>query len=79
MNPKLRFLAAFLMLIFPLLAFVQGCSQADNPTPTAAPPPPAPKASEIEVPKVKGKNFDPATNERYKKMQENMAKQSGAK
>jgi len=78
MNSKLRVLAAFLMLIVPLLALSQGCSQPDNPTPTAAPPPPAPKQSELELPKVKGKAFDPSTNERYKKMQENMAKQSGS-
>jgi heat shock protein HslJ len=78
MNPKRRILAAFLMLIVPLFVFVHGCSQADNPTPTAAPPPPAPKQSELELPKVKGKAFDPASNERYRKMQENMAKQSGS-
>jgi hypothetical protein len=56
-----------------------GCNQADNPKPEAAPPPPAPKASELELPKVKGKSFDPSANPRYKAMQENMAKQSGGK
>lgn len=61
-----------------LIGLVPGCAQPDNPTPTAAPAPPAPKPKELALPKIAGKTFDPASNPRYKKMQENMAKQSGS-
>jgi len=72
---KLRISLIVCVLSF-FFALAPGCNQADNPKPTAAPPPPAPKESELQLPKIKGKTFDPASNERYKKMQENMAKQS---
>ena len=67
-----------LSVLVSIVGLVPGCAQADNPTPTTAPPPPAPKASELALPKVKGKTFDPASNPRYKQMQENFAKQSGS-
>jgi hypothetical protein len=76
---KLKLRASLLVCaLFSLFALAQGCNQADNPTPTAAPPPPPPKESELQLPKVKGKAFDPASNDRYKKMQENFAKQAGS-
>jgi hypothetical protein len=61
-----------------LIGLVAGCSQADNPTPTAAATPPAPTPKEVALPKPGGKEKDFAANPRYKKMQENMAKQSGS-
>jgi hypothetical protein len=54
-----------------------GCSQGDNPTPVSAPAPPAPKEEDVAAPKIKGKSFDPSALPKYKKMQENFAKQSG--
>lgn len=59
-----------------IVSLMPGCAQADNPTPAPAPPPPAPKASEVGVPKIKGKTY--GANDRYKKMEENFAKQSGS-
>jgi hypothetical protein len=61
-----------------LLGMVTGCSQADNPTPTAAPTPPAPTEKELALPKIAGKTYDPGEKPRYKKMMENFAKQSGS-
>jgi hypothetical protein len=63
----------------PLVGAWTGCSQADNPKMTEAPPPPAPKSEELKLPTKGGKEFDPASNPRYKKFQESMAKQSGGR
>jgi hypothetical protein len=76
MRLKFRTLLTSPILLAPLFGILPGCSQADNPKPVDAAPPPAAKASELALPKVKGKTFDPASNPRYKAMQENMAKQS---
>ena len=37
-----------------------------------------PSLKKLALPKIQGKTYDPASNPRYKKMQENMAKQSGS-
>jgi hypothetical protein len=77
MKLTLRTLLTVSTLLAPVLAVLPGCNQADNPKPTAAPPPPAPKPEEVALPKIKGKTYDPASNPRYKKMQESKARQSG--
>ena len=79
MKLKLRAtISSVSVVLVSLIGLVSGCSQPDNPTPTAAAPPPAPQPSELKLPKIAGKTFDPASNPRYKKMQDNMAKQSGS-
>jgi heat shock protein HslJ len=71
-------LSSVSIVLVSLSGLVAGCAQADNPTPTAAPAPPAPTAKEVALPKVGGKEKDYSANPRYKKMQDNMAKQSGS-
>jgi hypothetical protein len=79
MNLKLRAILSSASLLLALaFGLVLGCAQSDNPTPTAAPPPPAAKPEELALPKIQGKTFDPASNTRYKKMQDSMEKQSGS-
>jgi len=75
---KLLLRVSPVLCTFALAALLQGCTQPDNPTPTAAPPPPAPKQTELQLPKKQGKAFDPASNPRYKAFEENMKKQSGS-
>jgi hypothetical protein len=73
-----KLLSSVSIVLVSLSGLVAGCAQPDNPTPTAAPAPPAPTPKELELRKAGGKTFDPAANPRYKKMEENFAKQSGS-
>jgi hypothetical protein len=79
MNSKLRatLFSASVVLVC-MAGLVPGCAQPDNPTPTTAPTPAAPTPAEVAPHKTAGGKSEYGTGSRYKKMEENFAKQSGS-
>jgi hypothetical protein len=77
MTLKLKTALILSALLASTFGALPGCNQSDNPTPVTAPAPPAPKQEDVAAPKIQGKSYDPSALPKYKKMQENFAKQSG--
>jgi hypothetical protein len=77
MKANVRILLAFSVLLTSVWASLPGCSQSDNPTPTAAPPPPAPKAEELKVTKQAAPGKAYGASDRYQKAMERLNKQGG--